>query len=85
MGRPPEQAYCRECGEPCPRRGRWDNGWRCVQCAVKSSGRSNRQIMARRGEYYEKWVAGMARALEKERQRVRDNETARKEADPQIP
>jgi len=65
MGRPRLQAHCRECGKPCPRRGRWDNGYQCIDCAIRHHQDSVRQINARKGEYYEKWVSGMAAAVER--------------------
>lgn len=65
MGRPRKNYTCRECGEPCDRRGRTKGGVSCVSCAIKRHQRAAREINARQGEYYDKWMQGMEDALAK--------------------
>jgi hypothetical protein len=58
---------CRVCGKPCAKRGRYKGGYQCVACGIGEHQKAARQINARRGEYYEKWVVGMAAAVERAR------------------
>ena len=63
MARPRVQTYCRECGEPCPRRGHWDHGYKCINCSVRAFETATNQIREGEGEYYEKWLRGLARSM----------------------
>lgn len=62
MGRPRAVHTCAGCGKPTPRRGRARDGVRCVPCSIQRHEESARQISARQGPYYEKWLAGMEKA-----------------------
>jgi hypothetical protein len=58
---------CRECGELTVRRERYTRDPLCLDCAVEKQEASVRQINARRGVFYERWIDGMAHAVERQR------------------
>ena len=69
MGRPKVTHLCAGCGKPTPRRGRATEGVRCVECSVDRHEEAARQINAGEGPFYDKWLAGMEKAVTRGRAR----------------
>lgn len=71
MGRRRVIHECAGCGKPTPRRGRATDGVRCVECSIERSLEAARQIREGYGPFYDKWLIGMQKALERQVARVR--------------
>lgn len=63
MGRPKVIHQCAGCGADTPRRGRATDGVRCIDCSIQRHIDAVVQIRAGFGEHYDKWLAGMQRAI----------------------
>lgn len=60
MGRPRKIHECAGCGKPTRRRGRATDGVRCVECSLDRHTQAALQIRAGSGEFYDRYLDGLA-------------------------
>lgn len=53
---------CAGCGTVEVARWSPTKPWRCIHCAIERSVMNALQLRAKRGAFYDKWAAGIARA-----------------------
>ena len=69
MGRPRAVHECVGCGKPTPRRGRMSDGVRCLECSISRQIEASKQMRAKKGEHYDRWLEGMKAAIKRQEER----------------